>query len=269
MPGSARASRAAIERPETPPAQPRPNTGTRFTPGAKPSSPCSRAFQARRGDAGGGDGDHRAHVRGGHPGVRQRLARGLEVEGAGAFQVGLVALAPVAGLGVPLQRLDGAARLDAGVGEQLEEVGRAEHLAAEHRSDGGGGLVLHDGVRGDGGGHAEQLGGVGHARSRRGHRTLRDALTVDGPPGLHKGEALMAGAERLLRKRSLSLSGHATSVALEPEFWAVLEAMAHARGESLAQLVRGFDEARGPRPLASACRLEALAFAQDPGAREA
>ena len=72
----------------------------------------------------------------------------------------------------------------------------------------------------------------------------------------------MAGADRLLRKRSLSLSGHATSGALEPEFWAGLEAMAQARGETLAQLVRGLDEARGPRPLASACRLATLAFAQ-------
>ena len=76
----------------------------------------------------------------------------------------------------------------------------------------------------------------------------------------------MAPAERLLRKRSLSLSGHATSVALEPEFWATLEEAAQTRGESLAQLVRGLDEARGPHPLASACRLAALAFARDAGA---
>ena len=33
-----------------------------------------------------------------------------------------------------------------------------------------------------------------------------------------------------LRKRSVSLSGHATSLALEPEFWDALEAMAAARG---------------------------------------
>lgn len=63
-----------------------------------------------------------------------------------------------------------------------------------------------------------------------------------------------------LRKRSLSLAGHATSVALEPEFWAVLEAMAAARGLSLAALVRQLDEARGPRPLASALRVAALAW---------
>lgn len=69
-------------------------------------------------------------------------------------------------------------------------------------------------------------------------------------------------SDRLLRKRSLSLSGHATSLALEPEFWAVLEAMADAQGASLAALVRGLDEGRGPRPLASACRVAALDWAR-------
>jgi predicted DNA-binding ribbon-helix-helix protein len=65
-----------------------------------------------------------------------------------------------------------------------------------------------------------------------------------------------------LSKRSLLLAGHATSVALEPEFWAVLEEMAAARGESLAGLITRLDEGRGERPLASACRLAALAWAR-------
>jgi predicted DNA-binding ribbon-helix-helix protein len=65
-----------------------------------------------------------------------------------------------------------------------------------------------------------------------------------------------------LHKRSLSLSGHATSLALEPEFWRVLDAAAAAEGISLAALVSRIDEARGGRPLASACRVAALAFAQ-------
>lgn len=64
-----------------------------------------------------------------------------------------------------------------------------------------------------------------------------------------------------LRKRSIVLSGHATSIALEPEFWAVLETMAAARGLSLAALVVQIDETRQGRPLASACRVAALAFA--------
>jgi predicted DNA-binding ribbon-helix-helix protein len=67
-----------------------------------------------------------------------------------------------------------------------------------------------------------------------------------------------------LRKRSVQLSGHATSIALEPEFWAVLEAMAVAEGASLAGLIGRIDDARAGRPLASACRLAALAYAQPP-----
>lgn len=64
-----------------------------------------------------------------------------------------------------------------------------------------------------------------------------------------------------LRKRSLQLAGHRTSIALEPEFWAVLDEMAKARGASLASLILRIDAERGERPLASACRVAALAFA--------
>ena len=65
-----------------------------------------------------------------------------------------------------------------------------------------------------------------------------------------------------LRKRSLTLAGHSTSVALEPEFWAELERLARARGQSLAALVASIDDDRGARPLASACRLAALEHAR-------
>ena len=70
-------------------------------------------------------------------------------------------------------------------------------------------------------------------------------------------------AARHLRKRSFQLAGHRTSVALEPEFWAVLEAAAQRRGLSLAALVTEIDTARGDaaHPLASALRLHALAEA--------
>lgn len=61
---------------------------------------------------------------------------------------------------------------------------------------------------------------------------------------------------RHLEKRSLTLTGHATSVALEPEFWAVLEEM--SPGAPLARLIVDIDAGRGERPLASACRLAAL-----------
>ena len=64
-----------------------------------------------------------------------------------------------------------------------------------------------------------------------------------------------------LRKRSILLAGHATSMALEPEFWAVLEQMAADQTLSLAALIARLDETRGDRPLASACRVAALNFA--------
>ena len=64
-----------------------------------------------------------------------------------------------------------------------------------------------------------------------------------------------------LKKRSISLAGHATSLALEPQFWAVLDAMAAARASSLATLIIEIDAARGDQPLASACRVAALAWA--------
>jgi len=61
-----------------------------------------------------------------------------------------------------------------------------------------------------------------------------------------------------LTKRSVLLAGHATSVALEPEFWAVLDRIAQTRNLSKAQLLAAIDADRGRRPLASACRLLAL-----------
>ena len=65
----------------------------------------------------------------------------------------------------------------------------------------------------------------------------------------------------MLKKRSISLSGHSTSLALEPEFWAALEAMASAEGSTLTVVIGRIDRGRGPDPLASACRLAALRWA--------
>jgi len=65
---------------------------------------------------------------------------------------------------------------------------------------------------------------------------------------------------RHLAKRSLRLAGHATSIALEPAFWAVLEAQAALRGVSLAALIAEQDAMRTPvdEPLASRLRVFAL-----------
>jgi predicted DNA-binding ribbon-helix-helix protein len=63
----------------------------------------------------------------------------------------------------------------------------------------------------------------------------------------------------MLEKRSFSLSGHRTSIALEPEFWAALEALAQAQTCSLTALIGGIDGTRTPaQPLASALRVYAL-----------
>lgn len=59
----------------------------------------------------------------------------------------------------------------------------------------------------------------------------------------------------------MNLAGHATSLALEPEFWAVLERAATDQALSLAGLIQKIDLERGERPLASACRVFALARA--------
>ncbi len=63
----------------------------------------------------------------------------------------------------------------------------------------------------------------------------------------------------MLIKRSFSLNGHRTSVALEAEFWAVLGQIAQRRGVVLGALVSAIDAERDPaRPLASSLRVLAL-----------
>jgi len=61
-----------------------------------------------------------------------------------------------------------------------------------------------------------------------------------------------------MRKRSLTIAGHRTSLALEPEFWDALETIAAERGTSLAQLVTTVDETRAEANLSSALRVFAL-----------
>jgi predicted DNA-binding ribbon-helix-helix protein len=60
-----------------------------------------------------------------------------------------------------------------------------------------------------------------------------------------------------LRKRSVTIAGHATSIALEPDFWAVFDAECARRGVSAAALIAEIDAAR-TGPLASAIRVHLL-----------
>lgn len=81
--------------------------------------------------------------------------------------------------------------------------------------------------------------------------------------GLRPAWAVTASS---LVKRSLALSGHRTSVALEPEFWDALDALAVARDQTLIALVAAEDAARDPgRSLASALRVLALGAANHSG----
>ena len=57
-----------------------------------------------------------------------------------------------------------------------------------------------------------------------------------------------------LRRRTLTVSGHRTSVALEPVYWEELAAVAQSRGLSLAALIGEIDAGR-PGSLASALRV--------------
>ena len=84
-----------------------------------------------------------------------------------------------------------------------------------------------------------------------------------GPAAGHGGTTPIAGA---LRKRSVSIAGHRTSISLEPEFWAALEAAAAARGWSVARLIVEIDRTRGQPSgggsLSSALRVFLLAEAR-------
>jgi predicted DNA-binding ribbon-helix-helix protein len=63
-------------------------------------------------------------------------------------------------------------------------------------------------------------------------------------------------------KRSLSLSGHRTSVTLEEPFWRALRQMAAERGASVNALASRIDAARNPEVgLASALRVAVLEWA--------
>jgi predicted DNA-binding ribbon-helix-helix protein len=65
-----------------------------------------------------------------------------------------------------------------------------------------------------------------------------------------------------LRKRSLTIAGHRTSIALEPEFWASLEALAARRGLRLTSLIEEIDRSRDGPNLSSALRVAILRDAE-------
>ncbi len=65
------------------------------------------------------------------------------------------------------------------------------------------------------------------------------------------------------QKHSLTLSGHRTSVSLEPEFWRAFLDIAKREGKTINGLAGEIDDARGTESgLATAIRLYVLNFYQ-------
>lgn len=69
-------------------------------------------------------------------------------------------------------------------------------------------------------------------------------------------------ASQAIRKRSVTLAGHRTSLSLEAEFWEAPKAAARAEGLSLNALIERIDQDRGGN-LSSAVRVYLLRRAQE------
>lgn len=61
-----------------------------------------------------------------------------------------------------------------------------------------------------------------------------------------------------MKKRSLTIKGHATSISLEDEFWEELKDIAGQKGLSLNALVTMVDDKRHAANLSSALRIYIL-----------
>ena len=63
-------------------------------------------------------------------------------------------------------------------------------------------------------------------------------------------------------KRSITIAGHATSISLEPSFWAALSDMAAAHNMSLTDVIAEIDERPRNSSLTSALRVAVLNWAR-------
>ncbi len=61
-----------------------------------------------------------------------------------------------------------------------------------------------------------------------------------------------------LKKRSIVIAGHATSVTLETEFWEALKRIADERGASVNTVIAEIDASRKDNNLSSAIRVFVL-----------
>lgn len=67
-----------------------------------------------------------------------------------------------------------------------------------------------------------------------------------------------------MKKRSITIAGHRTSVALEQEFWDEIYVLAKKQELTLTQLIEKIDDARTTENLASALRLAVLESLKSP-----
>ena len=70
-------------------------------------------------------------------------------------------------------------------------------------------------------------------------------------------------AKSLVSKRSIAISGHQTSISLEPQFWKVLREIATERRSTLQDLVTSIDHDRREANLSSAIRVFVLEHYQN------
>ena len=61
-----------------------------------------------------------------------------------------------------------------------------------------------------------------------------------------------------MKKHSVRISGHPTSITREEEFWDALKKIAENQGQSLSSLITKIDETRGENNLSSAIRVFVL-----------
>ncbi|MFC5069207.1 ribbon-helix-helix domain-containing protein [Flaviflagellibacter deserti] len=69
-----------------------------------------------------------------------------------------------------------------------------------------------------------------------------------------------------VRKRSIEIAGHRTSITLEDDFWTALQEIGHRREVTLRALVAEIDGNRGENNLSSAIRLYVLRYYRDEAA---
>ena len=191
----------------------------------------------RRDAALGQDRDHRArHLQGRHG----RRARPGEAPDRG-LPGGRLRRAPGVHGEDPAQllRRPGAARRAGGP----RPAGARGQAGQRRRLPGGGLRRHHDHARPAAGSRGEQHHGERGGRDRR--AVLRQA---------ERRDAAMSVTPSGLQRRTLTVSGHRTSVALEPVFWRQLAAIAESRNLSVAAVITEIDSGRAGN-LASAIRV--------------